>query len=374
MSVISVVILILYCVLIVAFIIGFDKVEHFHLKTIRPKTTFSVVIPFRDEAEQLPGLLDSLSKLNYPKGLFEIVFVDDDSEDNSVKIIEKYFDKLSIPFKVVKNNRKTNSPKKDAVETAVNQAHFDWILTTDADCTVAENWLLAFDTFIQQHKPALIAAPVTFKSVSSLFEKFQLIDLWSLQGATIGGFGIKRPFLCNGANLCYKKQSFLAIHGFEGNEHIASGDDIFLLEKMAMHYPDKVHFLKIDKAIITTHAETTLKKLISQRIRWAAKATSYKNAFSKLVSLAVFGMNLLFLLLLLGSIFRFISWQFFILFFTIKFCIDGILLYKTALFFKQQHILKHYLWSSFVYPIFIIFIALASFGFGYSWKGRRYQQ
>ncbi len=381
MILVTVIIVSLYSVLIIAFIIGFDSLEKFKPITTVPKTSFSIVIPFRNEARALPILLKSLQQLKYPSDKYELIFIDDDSEDDSVNVIQRGFDCACLPdrlaqpdIKVIKNNHKSGSPKKDAVETAIAQAKFDWILTTDADCNVSQNWLQVFDAYIQQYQPKLIAAPVTYNTANSLLEQFQLLDLLSLQGSTMGGFGISKPFMCNGANLCYKKQVFLDVNGFEGNKHIASGDDLFLLEKIVAKYPENIHFLKSHNAIITTKPEPTLKKLISQRVRWASKATSYKNNFSKLVSLSVFSMNVLLIILFLGSIVGYYSWLLFVIAFPIKFCLDFIILFKTALFFKQQSVLKHYFWSSIIYPIFIIFIALSSFTSNYSWKGRTYKK
>ena len=88
MIIFSVVILALYCSLIIAFIVGFDKVENFESTKISPETKFSVIIPFRNEAENLKSLMHSISLLNYPKELYEILFIDDDSEDDSVNLIQ----------------------------------------------------------------------------------------------------------------------------------------------------------------------------------------------------------------------------------------------------------------------------------------------
>jgi len=375
MIILAVVILALYSILILAFIIGFNRVENLNTVSSPPTTSFSIVIPFRDEDRNLMYLLDSLSILNYPKELFEIILIDDVSTDNSVDIIDDFKHKNSkLNIEVFTNNRTSGSPKKDAIETAINYANFDWIVSTDADCKVPQNWLLIFNEHIQNHQPKLIAAPVTYCTTNSLLDQFQLLDLMSLQGATIGGFGIGTPFLCNGANLCYEKQAFLDINGFKGNKHIASGDDIFLLEKMKNKYPDKVHFSKSNEAIITTKPEATVTKLLSQRIRWAAKATSYTNNFSKLVSMAVFSMNILLIILFFGCLLSYYSWLLFVIAFIIKVCLDFILLLKTATFFNQHTTLKHYFWSSIIYPFFTIFIALSSFTSGYSWKGRTYKK
>ena len=68
-------------------------------------------------------------------------------------------------------------------------------------------WLKTLDAFIQKHNPEMIIAPVTYSVSNTFFEQFQLLDFLSLQSATIAGFGIGKPFLCNGANLTYKKKS-----------------------------------------------------------------------------------------------------------------------------------------------------------------------
>jgi len=372
-----VIIVSLYCFIIIAFSIGFHLVDDFELEKITQTSKFTVIIPFRNEERSLPTLLKSIQELDYSKELFEIVFVDDASEDCSVDIISEFINKT--PFNttnihIINNNRKTSSPKKDAINTAIDIAQFDWIITTDADCTVPKNWLQILDAFIQKKNPKLIVAPVTYAINNRFLEQFQLIDFLSLQGSTIGGFGIKKPFLCNGANLCYNKQIFKEVNGFDGNTSIASGDDIFLLEKIYKSYPNKVHYLKSPEAIVKTKPQHTFKKLVNQRIRWAAKSTVYSNPFSKLVSIVVFAMNALLIVLLLTSILGHNSWQLLLFLFVLKFLVDIILIFKTATFFKQLYILKHFVLSSLLYPFFIMFVIIVSLKSGYSWKGRQFKK
>ncbi len=363
-----------YCLLIVALNIGFDLIIPFESKETTHDTNFSIIIPFRNEVAQLPKLLQSITALQYPLKNYELIFVDDDSEDDSVEIIERFFAYTQNDIKVISNSRKTNSPKKDAIHTAIHQATFDWIITTDADCLVPKSWLQTFDQFIKKNSPKLIVGPVTYTSKDTFLERFQHLDFLSLMGSTIGGFGIRKPFLCNGANLCYNKHTFFEVGGFDGNANIASGDDIFLLEKIVSKHPTDVYYLKSEKAIVVTQPQPTFKQLIDQRTRWAAKSTAYTNNFSKLASVAVLSMNLLVIVLFLGSLFRINSWYLLLLVFCIKFCVDLLLLFKTSSFFKQQHIVKHYIVSSLVYPLFIMFVIINSLKSGYSWKGRVFKK
>jgi len=208
-----------YLILIGSFIVGFDKVKMFNSVSPIETTNFSIIIPFRNEAENLPLLLHSLNELDYSKDKFEILLVDDDSTDNSIEIIKNFIESKfskkespSITYKIIKNYRKSDSPKKDAITTAIKRAEFEWIMTTDADCVVPILWLKTIDAFIQSNNPKMIVAPVTYSIQKSLLGRFQLLDFLSLQSATIAGFGIKNPFLCNGANLSYSKTLFISLN------------------------------------------------------------------------------------------------------------------------------------------------------------------
>ena len=193
------IIILLYCLAILALIYGFSKVKTFESTVLKPKTRFSIIVPFRNEGDTLPKLLNSFSDLNYPPEMFEIILVDDDSE----KVFS--FQDSVISVRIIKNIRKSNSPKKDAITTAMQVAQNDWIITTDADCIVHKNWLSTLDNYIQLHAVSMIAGPVTYACEDSFLHHFQQLDFASLQGATIGSFGIGKGFMCNGANFAYQK-------------------------------------------------------------------------------------------------------------------------------------------------------------------------
>jgi len=360
MSVIFFITTIIYLILIGYFVLGFNRIKEFKKEASTQATTFSIVIPFRNEAENLAELLKSLDKLEYPKDLFEVILVDDDSDDDSVEIIRKVFD--TKPFDcaqgditILTNKRTTNAPKKDAITTAINVAKHDWIITSDADCTFPKTWLKTFDAFIKNNDSKMIVAPVTYAISNSFLEQFQLLDFLSLQGASIAGFGINNPFLCNGANLAYKKDFFLKLNGFDGNTSIASGDDIFLLEKAISTFPKQVHYLKSKASIVTTKPQSSVAELIQQRIRWASKTTAYNNWFGKMVGLMVLLMNALMIISLILSTVGAFNWLYFASIFSAKFVIDFIIIYKTAYFFKQTKHLIMFPFSQLSISLFFSF-------------------
>lgn len=372
---VAIVISVIYTILIIAFIGGFNRLKVFKNSKTSPKNTFTIIVAFRNEIEKLPILLQSLSNLNYPDNLFEILLVNDNSTDEFEPIItvfKKQHPQLSIVL--LNNIRTSNSPKKDAISVGIYNSTFDWIVTTDADCEVPKNWLSLFNNFIEEKQPLFISAPVSFKHKDSFLFHFQNLNFISLIGSTIGGFGIKKPFMCNGANLCYSKKIFNEINGFVGNETIASGDDIFLLEKFIEKYPEKTLFLKSEESIVLTNSESTWQQFFNQQIRWASKSTAYKNNFAKFVGIMVLLENLLIFTTLIATIINPVYWKVFVIIFIQKMLIDFLLIEKTSQFLKNRKSLIYFPITSLLYPLVIIFIGFNSSFKKYEWKGQIYKK
>ena len=374
MLVIAVIILLLYLFLIGKFAFAIDKVTVFKLNDSPAKTTFTVIIPFRNEAENLPALLNSIAELNYQNSLFEIILVNDDSEDISKEIVSKFMSTSALDITLIENERQSNSPKKDAISSAIKISKYDWIITTDADCVLPKYWLDSLDVFVQQNDVKMVVGPVTYHQVNGFLKHFQLLDFLSLTGSTIAGFGINKPFLCNGANLGYKRSFFNDINGFEGNDTIASGDDIFLMEKALKTDKNSVKYLKSKQATVQTLAQPNFKSLLAQRIRWANKTSNYNNNFAKLVGLLVLLANSVvvigFVLVALG-LFQFKTFTYL---FLLKLLIDFLLIYKTSVFFSKEQALKYYLPSSLLYPFFSVYVAVVGSFSTYKWKNRRFKK
>ncbi len=364
----------IYVVFIAQLIYGFNKVKTFERTEVNPKTTFSIIVPFRNEAKNLPKLLKSISKLNYPKELFEIILVDDFSTDTSERIcIQWRMANGLIESTLLENLRLSNSPKKDAISRAVPILKHEWMVTTDADCIVSKNWLLILDNFIQQNNPEMVVGAVVYKTKNNWFHHFQQLDLMSLQGTTIGSFGIGKPFMCNGANFAYTKKFFQELGGFGGINSTASGDDVMLLQKAVASNSDTVHYLKNKEFIVKTKPENDLFLLFMQRVRWASKTTSYKNIYAKSLAVVVLLMNsslvLGFGLWVMGKI---VIWNLSSIF-LIKYILDYVLLYKSNQYLKNGKFMLP-LASSLVYPVFSSAVGLYSLFGSFTWKGRYFNK
>ncbi len=368
-------IVVVYVIFIAQLILGFGKVKSFERTNSNPKTTFSIIVPFRNEEKNLPKLLKSISNLNYPVELFELIMVDDFSKDKSERVyINWRIQNGKIETTLLENLRLSYSPKKDAITRSVPIIKHEWIITTDADCTVDENWLLTLDNFIQQNQNVqMVVGAVIYKTKNNWFHQFQQLDLLSLQGTTIGSFGIEKPFMCNGANFAYTKKFFNELGGFGGITDTASGDDVMLLQKAAKKHSDKVQYLKNDASIVKTKPENDLFKLFMQRVRWASKATSYKNSYAKTLAVVVLLMNLTLIAGLCFALCGNLDWKLLLLGFLIKYVVDYVVLFQANGYLRKGKFLLP-LASSLVYPLFSSVVGIYSLFGSFMWKGRRFKK
>ena len=67
--------------------------------------------------------------------------------------------------------------------------------------------------------------------------------------------------MCNGANLAYEKKAFNEVSGFEGIDHIASGDDMLLMHKIRKKYPDRFNYLKSKESYCLYAANENLERV-----------------------------------------------------------------------------------------------------------------
>jgi glycosyltransferase involved in cell wall biosynthesis len=339
-----------------------------------PSTTFSIIIPARNEANNIGPLLESILAQTYSHDLFEVIVVDDHSTDETASIVSRY---EGIRLVQLKEDR-INSYKKKAIETGIAAAKNEWVVCTDADCIVTPGWLQVLASFISDRKPVFVAAPVSFFAGTSSKEKresilyiFQALDFLTLQGITGASVAGKKHNMCNGANLAYKREVFYEVDGFKGIDNIASGDDMLLMHKIWKRYPNQIGYLKAKEAIVETEAAPTWKAFFNQRIRWASKATSYDDKRIFIVLLLVYLFNCSFLALLILSAFNIVYLYAFGAFIVLKTLIELPFVSRVSRFFNRQNLLKYFF---FFQPLHIGYTIISGFlgTFGsYEWKGRK---
>ena len=342
-----------------------------------PKTFISVLIPARDEQDNITECLQAIVSGNYQKSLFEIIVIDDHSEDETPQYVRDFSVKNpNVRLIELKNYIKLsdNQPfKKRAIEAAIGEARGTLIVTTDADCLAQPNWLNLLAEFYEKTGKRFIAAPVNFHEEKSFFERFQSLDYIGMMGITGAGVEGKFTNMCNGANLAYQKELFYEVGGFKGIDHVASGDDMLLMQKIAKFHPDALGFLKNHAATVFTKAKPTVSEFLSQRLRWASKSSSYTEFFTvfQLAVVFIFCWSML-ITLCLSIVYKPIFLILFIFSFSAKTIADYFFLRTMARFFKRTDLMRPFLPPQYIHVLYIIVVgSLANFKKTYMWKGRK---
>lgn len=353
----------------------FTRLKPVSPATGMPATRFSIIIPARNEEESIAACLSSLFSQEYPAHLFEVIVIDDHSTDGTASVVrnmqQAHQNLKLIRLSETLEGKLLNAYKKKAIETAIPQTNGDWILTTDADCQAGPGWLKAFDAFIREREPVLVAGPVKFSNNGSLVSVFQCLDFLSLQGVTAAAVSAQRHSMCNGANLAYRKDAFFEVEGFRGIDKVASGDDMLLMHKIKKRFPGKLGYLFSPQAIVSTAPMPDWTSFFNQRIRWASKAEKYDDKSIIGVLVLVYFYNLALLAFGIAGIFSTYLLWLFLASLVVKTATELLFMYPVAAFYGEKKLVW---WFPFMQPLHIVYMVLAGWlgKFGsYRWKGRK---
>jgi len=332
----------------------------------------SVIIPVRNEAQNIDFLLKDLSLQSYQN--FEVFIINDHSTDETVQIIKNFIKNNILNIQLLHLEKDYPSPKKMAITQACQNASGELIVTTDGDCRVKKDWLLNFACFFKEKQAKFISAGVTFYQEKNTFEKMQSIEFGSLIASGAATLSLGFPTMANGANMAYPLKVFKEVKGYEGVEHIASGDDEFLLHKIAKKYPTQVFFLKNKSSIVYTLAKQSLKDFEAQRVRWASKWSYYQSPFPKIFAIFIFFCNfgLVFSgILLISGNYPPKVWLIQIF---LKYFIEYFFLQKILSFLNKKKYSLYIFPLQILYPFYVFWIGIKAQKRAYYWKGRHFSK
>ena len=209
---------------------------------------------------------------------------------------------------------------------------------------------------------------------TNILEKFQSLDYVGMMGITGAGVSGKFMNMCNGANLAYDKKLFYEVGGFKDVDHVASGDDMLLMQKIARLKPEgTIGFLKNENATVFSTAQPTLEKFFTQRRRWASKSSSYTEWFTVFQLAVVFVFCVSIVLGLLAFLFVDTSYKYLIIMLLIvKIMADYFFLRRMSHFFNRRDLMRYFLPAQFMHIIYIVVVgSFSQLKKSYVWKGRR---
>lgn len=249
----------------------------------------TVLIPFRNEEKRIRPLLKCINDLKtYPA---EIIFIDDHSDDHSVKIIKDELNGLN--YRVLKLPDDQHGKKK-ALRHAIKEVETCYILTMDADVEFSPFY---FDSMGELGEADMYVLPAIMIP-ERFHERIYELDLDLVNAANAGLSGIARPIIASGANLLYKKETFEEVDDLESHAHAASGDDTYLLRDFRENRKN-VRLVTDPAVAITTETPQSFKEFIDQRLRWIGKTGDMKDHLSTFLAVVQSLLTMMFVSLLI---------------------------------------------------------------------------
>ena len=332
---------------------------------ISDKILVSVIIALRNEESNILQLIEQLKNQNFPDSEFEVIFINDHSTDNTLKILQENCNATKFRYLNLIDGSKG---KKAALEFGIGEANGDLILSTDADCQLSPNWINAFYTsFISNHHPKLILGIVDMQHISGFFQEFQRFNLLSMVFTGIGKAVFNKPVLNNGANLAYQKGLF-SDKSIMQNKH-ASGDDIFLLHYVKKHFKRKIKICIEKDSVVYTKPQKSVGEFIQQHIRWGSKAKHYKDFDTIWLTLVVFGFNLA---IVCAFVIAFLTQNFYFVLglYLGKSLVDVLFFARANKYLDKPVMIEKIFIYQLFYPLYISMLGIAANVIPYRWKGR----
>ncbi|MGQ1945680.1 glycosyltransferase [Geofilum sp. OHC36d9] len=311
-----------------------------------PLPRISVIIAFHNEIQSLPNLIKHLQQQSLSADHYEIIAVNDHStDDDYLWLIEK--------AQVLQSD---GYGKKSALRKGIEAATGQLIVTTDADCIPSPYWL---ETILKEYAAeptAMLLGPVMLTTgKNTFFHLFQRNDFLSLQmsGAAMAMAG--HPVFGNGANLIFEKQAWTKVVNKQAGQHLASGDDVFLLHAFKKE-GYKIRFLHNKKAMVYTVPVASWRHFFRQRKRWGGKSTAYTDRDAILLASLVFVVNLL--LFIATILLPLLPLWGVLTAFVLKLVSDYTFLKSGTIFYDTHLSILPFILCSLLYPFYIIYTAL----------------
>jgi len=237
------------------------------------KYTASIIVAAHNEEGNISNLLTALVNQSYPTELMEIIIANDSSTDRTRDIVLSFQKRWPVIKLIDVVGRDTvQSPKKNALQQAIDKSCGEIILTTDADCIVGQYWVESMISNYEEDIDMVVGfsqtSIINWKK-SSLVQKFEFFDFVVMYGVVAGAIAQGKYFSCIGQNLSYRKSTFYKVGGFERIKKYLSGDDINLLQLFRKE-DAKVAFSFNRYSFARTRAASSWIQLFNQRSRWAS--------------------------------------------------------------------------------------------------------
>lgn len=330
----------------------------------------SIIIAARNEENNIATTLTSLIQLEYPIDKYEIIVVDDNSEDKTVEIVEEIRQKHNQLKLIQMTKRIANlNGKASAIHTAMNKARGAIIFVTDADCRVPSTWIRAhlshytsetsmvggFTLLTEKDKP------------SNLFSRVQSLEWLFVTAVGSGYSGLGIPLSIFGNNMSFRKDTYDGTGGFP-KIGFSLVEDYALMNAIRKQIRSKIRLQPDPKMIVQTNSLSSLKQFYIQRKRWAIGSRSFSLWSKFILLLGIIGKVIPLILIIMQLYLSAL-----LILFAVLFLDFFILLFAVAFLQRKDQIRSFVLYELFVMIYTLMLIPFFLFSRSVAWKDRNYQ-
>ncbi len=203
---------------------------------------------------------------DYPRHRLQIIIVDDQSTDDTLKQIQSFSKEHSILILQNSSQGKYISSKKTALELAVSKARGEILLFTDADCRPGPRWVNRMVSHFDE-STGLVAGFSPQTAANAFWNDLLKIDAAAAAFVAAATIALGRGVTCTGRNLAVKKQALSDIGGYKALPDSLSGDDDFILQKMSQHPRWGVRYAMDPMGVVPADGPSNLFAFLKQKQR-----------------------------------------------------------------------------------------------------------
>lgn len=341
----------------------------------------SVIVAARNEERTIGRLLESLSRQSYTD--YEVIIVDDRSEDATAQIVHTYQESnTKVRLVSIKSVSDRLPPKKNALTEGIRESKGEILCFTDADCDPPSTWI---ETLLSYFESDVGVVAGYSPYVANLHAHTQRLDLWSralsefiageeFKGAiwSAGGIGMNLAWLCTGRNLAYRRKVFEEVGGFEQIKKSISGDDDLFIQLVRRTTRWKIRYARSHEGFVPTQPPATFEEFVAQRTRHFSVGKFFTFPM-KMFFFVFHGSNLLIFLLAIGFIFSRSLFQYGIIVFALKLAVDLLLTLVGVQILSQGTVTRrmrpgNFVLTEILYIVYNTFIGPLGFLRSFEWK------
>jgi cellulose synthase/poly-beta-1,6-N-acetylglucosamine synthase-like glycosyltransferase len=233
-----------------------------------------------------------------------------------------------------------------------------------------KGWLKSLVSTAENEEAVMVCGTVIIKKDSGVLIEMQVIETLILQSAGAASLYNLQPLLNTGASMLFRRDKYLEIGKFDSHINIASGDDTFLMLDFFEKFKDRVIPDISADAMVTTNGAHSLNEIVSQRLRWSTKVKHYQSLYIKATGAIILLSALFFVVQLLQCIFLDGSLIYLFFIFSLRVLAEQRFLSTVARFRRLNFRWLTRILMMIIYPLFLIYMAVAGLFIKPEWKGR----